>query len=149
MNLENRITVLLADDHKDIRTELRKILDAESDICVVGEAVNGVQVVEMARKFRPAVVVMDISMPKLNGLDATRQIRQLLPATKVLVCSVHSDEAYVERALAVGATGYISKLISTDLLLTAIREVQKGKIFFCPVISKSFNKRMASVPLPK
>ena len=80
--------------------------------------------------LRPAMVVMDISMPKLNGLEATRQILQGLPATKVLICSVHSDEAYVERAMEVGAAGYISKLNSADMLVTAIRAVQKGDTFF-------------------
>ncbi len=127
---KNRITVLLVDDHKDIRTELRRILEAESDIQVVGEAVNGKQAVDMAMKLRPAVLVMDIVMPKLNGLDATRQIRQVLPAAKVLICSIHSDEAYVERAMEVGAAGYISKLTSLDILVAAIRAVQKGDTFF-------------------
>jgi len=130
MNPKKRITVLLADDHKVIRKELRKMLEVESDLEVVGEAANGQQAVDMAKKLRPAVIVMDISMPKLNGLDATHQIRQALPATKVLICSVHSDEAYVERAMAAGAAGYISKLTSTDILAAAIRAVQKGTTFF-------------------
>jgi DNA-binding NarL/FixJ family response regulator len=143
MNSKKRITVLLVDDHKDIRTELRRILGAESDIQVVGEAANGKQAVEMAVKLRPAVVVMDIAMPKLNGLEATRQIRQVLSATKVLICSVHSDEAYVESAMAAGAAGYISKLTFADNVVTAVREVQKGKTFLSPAIAKSLNKRKA------
>jgi len=110
---------------------------------VVGDAANGNQAVEMARKLRPDVVVMDISMPKLNGLDATHHIRQGLPATKVLICSVHSDEAYVERAKEVGAAGYISKLYSLDMLVLAIREVQRRNSFLSPAIAKSLNKRMA------
>lgn len=149
MNPKSRITVLLVDDHKDIRTELRNLLDAESDILVVGEAVNGKQAVERAMKLSPAVVVMDISMPKLNGLDATRQIRQVLPATKVLICSVHSDEAYVESALAAGAAGYISKQTFAKVLVMAIRAVQKGKTFLSPAMAKSFNKRTASMPQAK
>jgi DNA-binding NarL/FixJ family response regulator len=140
---ENRITVLLVDDHTFLRKELRKILEAESDIQVVGEAANGKQAVEMAIKLRPAVVVMDIVMPKLNGLDATRQIRQVVPAVKVLICSVHSDKAYVERAMAEGAAGYINKLTSADILVAAIRAVQQGNTFLSPAIAKSFNKRKA------
>ncbi len=138
---KSRITVLLADDQKDIRKALRKILDAESDMQVVGEAANGKQAVEMARKLRPAVVVMDIAMPKLNGLEATRLIRQDLPATKVLICSVHSEEAYVERAMEVGAAGYINKLTFADNVVAAVREVQKGKTFLSPAIAKIFSKR--------
>jgi DNA-binding NarL/FixJ family response regulator len=127
---KNRITVLLVDDHKDIRTELRKLLEAESDIHVVGEAADGKQAVDMAKKFRPSVVVMDISMPKLNGLEATRQILQGLPATRVLICSAYSDMAYVERAMEVGAAGYIIKLTAPEVLVPAIRAVQKGETFF-------------------
>jgi len=143
MNPNSRITVLLVDDHKDIRTELRNLLDAESDILVVGEAADGKQAVEMALKLTPGVVVMDIAMPKLNGLEATRQIRQVLPATKVLICSVHSDEAYVESAMAAGAAGYISKQTFAKVLVTAIRAVQKGNTFLSPAIAKSLNKRKA------
>jgi DNA-binding NarL/FixJ family response regulator len=90
---ESRITVLLVDDHKFLRTELRKLLEAENDMHVVGEAADGKQAVDMAVKLRPAVVVMDIAMPKLNGLEATRQILQGLPATRVLMCSAQSEEA--------------------------------------------------------
>lgn len=143
MNTKQRITVLLADDHKVIRKELRKMLEAESDLEVVGEAANGKQAVEMAWKLRPAVIVMDISMPKLNGLDATQQILEVLPATRVLIFSSHSGEAYVESAMTAGATGYISKLNSLDLLVTAIRAVQKGNTFLSPAIAKIFNKRTA------
>jgi DNA-binding NarL/FixJ family response regulator len=140
---ENRITVLLVDDHKLIREELRKTLEAASDIQVVGEAVNGKQAVDMAMKLRPAVVVMDIAMPKLNGLEATRQIRQVLPATRVLICSAHSEDAYVERAMELGAAGYISKLTFVNILVTAIRAVQKGDAFLSPAIAKSLKKRKA------
>jgi len=127
---KNRITVLLVDDHKFLRTELRKLLDAASDIHVVGEAANGKQAVDMAKKLRPAVVVMDIAMPKLNGLEATRQILQGLPATRVLICSAHSDIAFIESAMEVGAAGYIIKLTVAKDLVAAIRAVQKGETFF-------------------
>ena len=143
---KNRITVLLVDDHKLIRTEQRKILEAESDIHVVGEAANGKQAVEMARKLRPAVIVMDISMPKLSGLDATYQIRRVLPATRVLICSVHSDKVYVERAIEVGATGYIIKQTVAEVLVSAVRAAQKGNTLFSPAFAKSLKKRTASMP---
>ena len=142
INPKKRITVLLADDHKDLRKEQRKILDAESDIQVVGEAANDQQAVDMAKKLRPDVVVMDISMPKLNGLDASQQIRQVLPTTKVLICSAHSGDAYVESAMDVGAAGYISKLTPLDILVTTIRAVQRGTHFSAPPLPKvSANER--------
>mgnify|MGYP001614608128 CR=1 FL=1 len=136
MNSEKRITVLLADDHKFFRKGLRKLLEAESDIEVVGEAINGRQAVAMTRKLRPAVVIMDIAMPLLNGLDATRQICQTVPETKVLILSAHNDDAYVERAKALGAAGYLIKHTNADCLSEAIREVHKGTAFFGPSIAK-------------
>jgi len=151
MNPKKRITVLLADDHKVIRKELRKMLEVESDLEVVGEAANGKQAVEMAWKLRPAVIVMDISMPKLNGLDATQQILQVLPATRVLILSSHSGEAYVESAMAIGAAGYIDKLTSISVLGVAIRTVQHqtGAVFLCPTIAKIFKKQSVSMPQAK
>ena len=132
-----RIAVLLADDHRVFRDGLRKLLAAESDIEVVGEAANGRQAVAMTRKLRPAVVVMDIAMPLLNGLEATRLIRIAAPDVKVLILSAHSDDAYIERAMELGAVGYMIKHTSANDLPEAIREVQKGNTFFSPSISKS------------
>ena len=130
------ITVLLADDHLIVREGLKKLLEAERDIEVVGEAANGRQAVELAVKLRPAVVVMDIAMPLLNGLEATRQIRQALPEAKVLILSAHSDDAYVETVTAMGAVGYLIKQSSANVLSEAIREVHKGHTFFSPSIAK-------------
>ena len=136
MKSAKRITVLLAEDHMIVRQGLRKLLEAESDIEVVGEASTGRQAVEMTSKLRPAVVVMDIAMPLLNGLEATSQIRQVVPDAKVLILSAHSDDAYVERATALGAAGYLIKQTSAQFLSEAIREVQKGNTFFSPSIAK-------------
>jgi DNA-binding NarL/FixJ family response regulator len=136
MKSVKRITVLLAEDHMIVREGLRKLLEAESDIEVVGEADNGRQAVAMTRKLRPAVVVMDIAMPLLNGLEATRQIRQVVPDAKVLILSAHSDDAYVKSVTALGAAGYLIKQTSAEFLSKAIREVQKGNTFFSPSISK-------------
>ncbi len=136
MKSAKRITVLLAEDHMIVREGLRKLLEVESDIEVVGEAATGRQAVEMTRKLRPAVIVMDIAMPLLNGLEATRQIRQAVPDAKVLILSAHSDDAYVERVTALGAKGYLIKQTSAHFLSEAIREVQKGNTFFSPSIAK-------------
>ena len=132
----NSITVLLADDHTLIRESLRMLLEVERDIQVVGEAGDGRQAVEMTRKLRPAVVVMDIAMPLLNGLDATRQIHQDFPDTKVLILSCHSHDAYVESAMTSGAVGYLNKQISAHLLCEAVKEIFQGHTFLCPDIAQ-------------
>ncbi len=109
VTVRKRITVLLAEDHTVVREGLRTLLEAEGDIKVVGEAATGRQAVALARRFRPAVVVMDLAMPVLNGLEATRQILKSLPGTRVLILSAHSDDAYVEQVTALGAAGYLIK----------------------------------------
>jgi DNA-binding NarL/FixJ family response regulator len=131
-----RITVLLADDHTMVREGFRKMLDLEDDFEVVGEAKDGRQAVALAKKLRPAVVLMDIAMPLLNGLEAARQVLKILPATKVLMLSAHSDDSYVNNAIESGAVGFLIKQTSALEVCRAIREVQKGKIFFSPSISK-------------
>jgi DNA-binding NarL/FixJ family response regulator len=131
-----RITVLLAEDHMVVREGLRKLLMAEADLEVVGEAQTGCQAVALAKRLRPAVVVMDIAMPLVNGLEATRQIRKAVPGTKVLILSAHSDDAYVEQAIAFGAVGFLLKQASSHDLSRAIREAQNGNIFFSPSIAK-------------
>jgi DNA-binding NarL/FixJ family response regulator len=131
-----RITVLLAEDHKVVREGFRSLFKHERDIEVVGEAETGRQAVQLTRKLRPAVVVMDIAMPLLNGLEATRQIRKEFPDTKVVILSAHSDDAYVEQVAALGAAGFLLKQTSSYELATAIREVQKGKTFFSPSLSR-------------
>lgn len=141
MNSPPPITVLLAEDHMIVRQGLRKLLEAEGDIEVVGEAATGRQAVALTLKLRPAVVVMDIAMPLLNGLEATRQIRRLAPDAKVLVLSAHSDDAYVERVTTLGATGYLIKQTSSHFLSEAIREVHKGNTFFSPAIAKRLHHR--------
>src|ERR1041384_1381251 len=137
----NRITVLLAEDHLIVREGLRSLLKHESDIEVIGEAETGRQAVQLTRKLRPAVVVMDIAMPLLNGLEATRQIRKECPDVRVLILSAHSDDAYVEQATALGAAGFLLKQTSSHNLATAIREVERGKTFFSPAISKRVKDR--------
>jgi len=135
------ITVLLAEDHMIVREGLAALLKLEKDIEVVGEAENGRRALELARSVRPAVIVMDIAMPLLNGLDATRQILHALPDTKVLILSAHSDDAYVEMVMALGASGYLIKQTAAHILPEAIREVAKGNTFFSPAIAKRRNQR--------
>src|SRR6478672_5263837 len=136
-----RITVLLAEDHTIVRQGLRALLEAEDDIEVIGEAQTGRQAVQLTQKLRPAVVVMDIAMPLLNGLEATRQIRRDFPETKVLILSAHSDDAYVEQVAILGAAGFLLKQTSSHVLATAIREVEKGHTFFSPAVSRRVETR--------
>jgi len=141
-----RITVLLAEDHTVVREGLRALLDAEGDIVVIGEAATGRQAVALTRKLRPAVVVMDLAMPLLNGLEATRQILKAVPGTRVLVLSAHGDDAYVERVIALGASGFLIKQTSAHILARAVREVESGNAFFSPSIAKRLHNHSEKSP---
>ena len=136
-----RITLLLADDNKVLRGELRKIIELENDLEIVGEAKDGHQAVAMANKFHPDLVLMDITMPLLSGLQATYQILKSVPATKVLMLSAHSDEAYVAESVKSGAMGYLIKQTSANDVCTAIRQIYNGKTFYSPSIPKSLHKK--------
>ena len=129
------ITVLLADDHTIVRQGLCALLKAEADIKVIGEAANGREAVALTAELSPQVLVMDISMPLLNGMEATRQILQAHSATKIIILSGHSDDAYVERFIALGAAGYLIKQSAASILPAAIREVKKGNLFLSPSIA--------------
>src|SRR5258708_33068928 len=131
-----KIGVLLVDDHTVVRQGLRALLKAEEDIEVVGEAENGRQAVMLAKKYPPEVVVMDVAMPQLNGLEATRQILKRPPNTKVLVLTSYGDDECVEQLMRAGAAGYLIKQTAANDLLKAIREVQRGNAFFSPAIAK-------------
>ncbi|MEO5711862.1 MAG: response regulator transcription factor [Luteolibacter sp.] len=132
----NTITVLLAEDHLIVREGLRALLKLEADIQIVGEADNGREAVILARTLRPHVIVMDIAMPLLNGLEATRQILRATPATRVIILSAHSDDAYVDQVMALGASGYLIKQTAFHVLPEAIRQVHQGKTCFSPSIGK-------------
>lgn len=141
MNSSTRTTILLAEDHGVVRAGLRRVLDAEIDIEVVGEACTGRQAVEMAKKLRPSIVVMDVSMPMLNGIEATRQIVGAIPGVKTLILSAHSDDAYIDRALEAGASGYLVKQSSALTLIKAIREIQRGGRFLDAEVAKRHRNR--------
>jgi len=130
------IRVLLADDHKLIRAGLRMVVDQQPDLSVVGEADDGRQAVELAKSLKPNVVVMDIGMPNLNGIEAARQIGEMDPGAAVVMLSMHSDESYVLRALSAGARAYLLKDSATTDLVQAIHAVVEGKSFFSPAVSK-------------
>jgi DNA-binding NarL/FixJ family response regulator len=131
-----RIPVVLAEDHTLVRQGLRLLIELDGDIEIVGEAKTGREAVQKATSLRPEVIVMDIAMPLLNGLQATRQILKALPATKILILSAHSDPEYIQQVLKVGAAGYLVKQSSGDIVAQAIRELKKGKTFFTPSIAK-------------
>ena len=135
-----RITVLLAEDHTIVREGFRKMLELEKDLQVVGEAEDGRQAVALVKKLRPAVVLMDIAMPRLNGLEATRQVLKAVPSTKVLILSAHSDDAYITDATDSGAVGFLLKQTSAHDVCRAIREVQQGKTFFSPSVSRRLDR---------
>ena len=141
-----RITVLLADDHTVVREGFRKMLSLEDDLEVVGEAADGRQAVAMAAKLHPDVVLMDIAMPMLNGLEATRQVLRIGAGSKVIMLSAHSDDAYVTNATESGAVGFLLKQTSAHDVCCAIREVHQGKTFFSPSIARHFNRLHPQVP---
>ncbi|MGC9940442.1 MAG: response regulator transcription factor [Verrucomicrobiota bacterium] len=141
-----KTTVLLAEDHMVVREGLRKMLELESEIEVVGEAQDGRQAVVLAKKLHPEVVLMDIAMPLLNGLEATRQILKAMPGIKVLMLSAHSDDAYVQNATDSGAVGFLLKQTSAHDVCRAIQEVARGKTFFSPSISRHFNRLNPQLP---
>jgi DNA-binding NarL/FixJ family response regulator len=130
------ITILLADDHMLVRQGLRALLESEGDMSVVGEAENGRQAVQMAKRLHPDVIVMDIGMPLLNGLEATRQITKESLATKVVILSSYTDEEYVQRLTDAGAISYLIKQTAARDLVLAVRDARKGKAFFSPAISQ-------------
>lgn len=137
------ITVLLAEDHTIVREGFRKMLELDDGLRVVGEAADGRRAVALAKQLQPDVVLMDIAMPLLNGLEATCQIHVAQPATKVLILSAHADDAYVQRATECGASGFLLKQTSTDEVCRAIREVHAGNTFFSSAVARRLSRLKA------
>jgi two-component system response regulator NreC len=132
----DKIRVLLADDHTILRDGIRSLLEDEPDMVVIGEAEDGRMAVRMASQLEPDVILMDIAMPLLNGLEATRQIKQCCPNVKVLILSMYENEEYIRQVLASGAMGYILKDAAARDLLGAIRAVQNGEAVLSPAITR-------------
>ena len=131
-----QIRILIADDHVIIRSGLRLLLEQQPDFKVVAEANDGREALQMVSKFHPEVAILDIGMPQLNGIEATRQIVAQEPATQVVILSMHADEGYVLRALKAGAKGYLLKDSAEGDLIDAIKSVHAGKTFFSPEITR-------------
>ena len=132
-----RTRILLADDHSVVRQGFRLILGAEEDMEVVGEATNGREAVELADELRPDVVVMDVAMPELNGIEATRRIIQEQPHARVLALSMHRDSVYVREILRAGAKGYLLKDAIDKDLVSAVRSVAKGEGYISSAVSEA------------
>ena len=131
-----KLRIVLADDHIVMRTGLRALLERQPNLEVVGESENGRETVALATSLRPDVVVMDVGMPVLNGIEATRTIVTQRPATAVVILSMHADESYVMRALKAGARGYLLKDSGAADLISAIQAVSQNKSFFSPKVSR-------------
>jgi DNA-binding NarL/FixJ family response regulator len=134
------IRVLVADDHAIVRAGLRALLEAAGDMLVVGEAENGQQAVREAERLRPDVVLLDLAMPRLNGVSAARQLAQRTPATRVLVLSSYHDTQHLREAIEAGVAGYLLKAAAGDDLLEAVRETDRGGAFFSPAMLQGLSK---------
>ena len=132
----SKTRVLLVDDHTIVRQGLKALLDFQDGIEVVGEAEDGRQAIEKAKQLFPDIIVIDITMPNLNGIEATRQMKKINPEMKVLVLTVHDNEEYVHQILQAGASGYLLKESAVSDLISAINAVKKGDIFLSPSVSK-------------
>ena len=135
--MHEKISVLLVDDHSLVRRGFRRMLEDELDIVVMGEAADGEEAVRMAKQLSPQVILMDCALPRLSGIEATRQIREISPSTAVLMLSMHSEDTLVRQALGAGARGYILKSAVDLELATAIRRVAKGETVLAPEVSPS------------
>lgn len=137
MSAHKAIRILLADDHAVVRNGFRRILEGQADMEVVGEASNGREAVEQVAGLQPDVAIMDVTMPELNGIEATRRIADSSPRTRVLALSMHRDSVYVREILRAGARGYLLKDSSEDDLIAAVRSVAQGDGYLSPAVSEA------------
>jgi DNA-binding NarL/FixJ family response regulator len=138
----DKITILLAEDHKVVREGTRRLLESQSDFEVVGEASDGIEAIELAKKWKPQIIIMDVSMPRLNGIEATKQIKALYPNMAILVLTGYDDDEYVFALLEAGAAGYLLKESSGEELIDAIRQVMTGEPVLHPKIMKKVLNRL-------
>lgn len=130
------VTVLLADDHPVVRQGLRRLLEAEADFTIVGEASDGLQAIQLADRLKPDILILDLMMPGVNGMEVLRQLSQVSPVTRTIVLSMYSSDAYVVEALKCGACGYILKDTGPSELIRAVREVHQGRRYLSPLLSE-------------
>jgi DNA-binding NarL/FixJ family response regulator len=145
-----RIRILLADDHAVVRQGFKMILDAQPDMEIVGEAANGREAVDLAERLRPDVVVMDVAMPELNGIEATRRLASSVPHARVVALSMHKDSVYVREILRAGARGYLLKDSGAADLVAAIHAVASGESYLSPAVSNAVlddYRRIATNPI--
>jgi DNA-binding NarL/FixJ family response regulator len=143
MTLPKRITLLLAEDHAIVREGFCALLGLNEQFQIIGQAENGREAVDMAKTLRPDVILMDIAMPILNGLEASRQILAANPTAKIVILSAHTDDAYIQHLSSLGVVGFLEKQSSAEVLTTAILEAAKGNTYFSPFIVKRLRARAA------
>ena len=131
-----KISIILAEDHVVVRESIRRFLDRQPDLCVVGEAGDGEEAVRLATAFKPDVIIMDIAMPRLNGIEATRQVKAISPSTAVLVLTAYDYDQYIFAVLEAGAAGYLLKDVSGQELIDAIRAVRRGDSVLYPTVAR-------------
>jgi DNA-binding NarL/FixJ family response regulator len=131
-----KITILLAEDHKIVRKGIKTLLELEDDIIVVGEAENGNEVVVMAKKLKPNIIIMDIALPLMNGIEASREIIKINPEQKILILSAHADDGYIEKVIELGLSGFLVKQCLPDFLIETLHNISNGKKYFSPSILK-------------
>jgi DNA-binding NarL/FixJ family response regulator len=139
-----KMRILLAEDHKVVREGTRRLLESQPDFDVVGEASDGIEAVELAKKLKPEIIIMDVSMPRLNGIEATRQIKAIYPNIAILPLTGYDDDEYVFALLEAGAAGYLLKDSSGEELIEAIRQVMTGEPVLHPKIMKKVLNRLRS-----
>ena len=141
------IRILIADDHGVLRAGLRALLSAEPDLEVVGEAADGHEILSLASELRPEVVLLDISMPGLSGIEVTRRLKEILPDARVLILTFHEDESLLQEAIRAGAAGYIVKRAAESELIDAIRAIWRGDLYVHPVMTRALLKDLAPSPV--
>lgn len=134
--MTDKIRVLIADDHTIVRSGVHLLLEGEEDIDVIGEALNGMEALELTEKQQPDVILMDVSMPEMDGLEAARQIKVRWPNIHVLILTMHRSDEYFFEAIKAGASGYIIKAADTDELVNAVRVVGRGEVFLYPTMAR-------------
>jgi two-component system, NarL family, response regulator LiaR len=139
----DKIKIIVADDHTVLREGTRKILDEESDMEVIAEAYDGEEAVRLAKELKPDIVLMDIAMPKLDGIEATKQIKHACPDVNVLILSAHDDDQFVFKLLQAGAAGYLLKTVHTQELVAGVRSVYQGESVLHPTIARKVLSRIA------